>query len=171
MMKPISRRAALGIIGAGFVGAGAGKAAGSSSPIDITWRDLIPAQGDGVEIEVVRGIIQHGELERPEGQPPAATVTTEYDGKRVRLPGYIVPLEYDGTGVTAFILVPYVGACIHVPPPPANQLVMVTSDKPYESSGLFEPVSVTGEFTAAVTGTELAEIGYSISNARVVPYE
>ena len=171
MIKRISRRGALGGIGACVLGAGASGAARASEPVDLDWNDLIPGEGDGVGIEAVRGVIQHGALKRPMNQPPATTVTTDYNGQVVRLPGYIVPLEYDGAGVTAFILVPYVGACIHVPPPPANQLVMVTAEEPYESSGLFEAVNVVGEFSASVADTELAEIGYSITDAAVIPYD
>ncbi|MGB0423175.1 MAG: DUF4197 family protein, partial [Flavobacteriales bacterium] len=59
-------------------------------------------------------------------QSTSGQVTREFDGKLVRVPGYLVPLSYDGTGVTAALLVPYVGACIHVPPPPPNQLIYVT---------------------------------------------
>lgn len=171
MIKPISRRGALYGIGACVLGAGVSGTANASDPVDLNWGDLIPGKGNGVDIEVVRGVIQHGELKRPENQPAAGTVTTDYNGQVVRLPGFIVPLEYEGAGVTSFILVPYVGACIHVPPPPANQLVMVTAEEPYESSGLFEPVNVVGEFSASVADTELAEIGYSITGAEVVPYD
>ena len=47
-----------------------------------------------------------------------ATATDDnLDGKSVRIPGYVLPLEFEDTGVTAFLLVPYVGACIHAPPP------------------------------------------------------
>ena len=86
------------------------------------------------------------------------------------MPGFIVPIDYKGTGVTAFILVPYVGACVHVPPPPANQLVFVTTSEPYESKGLFEPVNVTGMFGTASTSTQLAEIGYALSADLIEPY-
>jgi hypothetical protein len=73
--------------------------------------------------------------------------------------------------VTAFILVPYVGACIHVPPPPANQLVFVTSEEPYESQGLFEAVWVTGLFSTGTTDTALAEIGYAMAAQEIESYE
>ena len=61
------------------------------------------------------------------------------------------------------MLVPYVGACIHVPPPPANQLVLVTTETPYEVDGLFSAVTVTGMFGTASTSTQLADIGYALS--------
>jgi hypothetical protein len=95
---------------------------------------------------------------------------SDWNGQIVRLSGFVVPIDYQGTGVTAFILVPYVGACVHVPPPPANQLVFVTTGTPYESTGLFEAVTVTGMFGTASTSTQLAEIGYALSADEIRPY-
>lgn len=136
--------------------------------IDLVWADLIPGPNDA--IRVLRGVVQHGELSTGFEQPQATGVTTEYDGRIVRLPGYLVPIEYDGTGVTAFILVPFVGACVHVPPPPANQLVLVTTERPYELKGLFDPVTVIGMFGTSATSTDLAAIGYALSADRIEPY-
>ena len=47
----------------------------------------------------------------------------QLDGQRVRLAGFVVPLEDFQERAAEFLLVPYYGACIHMPPPPANQLV------------------------------------------------
>lgn len=140
-------------------------------PIELKWPDLIP-DGPGKTMQTLRdlGVVQHGELSTPFDQPQNAEVTDAYNGKLVRIPGYLVPLDYDGEGVTSALLVPYVGACIHVPPPPANQLIFVTTSDPYVSNGLFEPVYVTGMFGAAATSTQLAEIGYALSADLIEPY-
>ncbi len=67
------------------------------------------------------------------------------DGKQVRIPGYLLPLEFDGEKVTEFLLVPYVGACIHSPPPPPNQIVHVKTEEAYTTDGgLYTPVWVNG---------------------------
>jgi hypothetical protein len=50
------------------------------------------------------------------------------DGKNVRIPGFMVPLEDNSQAVTEFLLVPSPQACIHVPPPPPNQMVLVEMD-------------------------------------------
>ena len=107
-------------------------------------------------------------------------VVEELNGERVRMPGYLLPLELEGTRVTEFFLVPYVGACIHVPPPPPNQIVLVrmTDNESYQSEKLFEPVWVTGVISTTSTVQELylvdgaADIntGYSIAASRVEPY-
>ncbi len=140
--------------------------------IDLEWDDLIPEGDGGTLLRSLRdlGVVEHGQLSTGFEQPEARAVTSEYNGKIVRLPGYIVPLDFDSTGVTAFILAPFVGACIHVPPPPANQLVLVTTEEPYEYKGLFDPVNVTGMFGTAATATSLAEIGYALSAELIEPY-
>jgi hypothetical protein len=72
-----------------------------------------------------------------------------------RMPGYVLPLEFSGSKVTEFLLVPWVGACIHTPPPEANQIVYVKADKPFDIRRTFDAVWVTGRIAA--TGTK--EIG------------
>ncbi|WP_425051775.1 DUF3299 domain-containing protein [Psychromarinibacter sp. S121] len=149
----------------------AGLAAGDV--IDLTWNDLIPEGEEITGLDRLRdlGVVQHEQLSTGFVQPEAVGVTDAYDGRMVRLPGFIVPLDFEATGITAFILAPFVGACIHVPPPPANQLVFVTTETPYESAGLFEAVYVTGMFGAAATGTQLAEVGYALTAERIEPYD
>ncbi len=106
-------------------------------------------------------------------------VNTALNGQEVRLPGYLLPLEISGKKVTEFLLVPWVGACIHTPPPPPNQIVHVRLDKPWEMGGLFTPVWVTGRLSAGavtkqltlVDGSADIEIGYSIRASGVETYK
>lgn len=99
--------------------------------------------------------------------PPA--IVPELDGKEVSIGGYVVPLDFDATTVKEFLLVPFVGACIHVPPPPANQIIYVKSDKGFEVGGQFDPVTVTGKINTTVAFTGLADAGYTITADSVVP--
>lgn len=111
----------------------------------------------------------------------AESVVTELNNKPVIMPGFVLPLEYAGTKVTEFLLVPWVGACIHTPPPPANQIIHVVVDKNHarESKGLFEPVSVTGTMYAKrmskslflVDGSSDINIGYTMQASMVEPYK
>ena len=142
----------------------------SETPIEINWKDLIP-EGDQLSDDLKFGIVEHGQLATPIPEESTANVTQEYNGKTIRIPGYIVPLDYEGTATKQFLLVPYVGACIHVPPPPANQLIIVTADEPYEIEGLFDAVYVTGMLDTAAVSTQLAEVGYALSANKVEPYE
>jgi len=149
----------------------------------IEWDDLIPAVAapnpiDEMEsrlglteadrrISTPRGVVAHGELGAFSG---GADVVTDYNGKTVSLSGYVIPLDYTADGVESFMLVPFVGACIHVPPPPPNQLVFVTTKTPFMVDGLFQPFTVTGEFGTATTTTDLAQVGYFMKAEKVVPY-
>jgi hypothetical protein len=111
----------------------------------------------------------------------ATSVVGELDGTTIRMPGFVLPIEYDGTKVTEFLLVPWVGACIHTPPPPANQIVHVVVDEgaALESKGMFAPVWVTGDmFTKATVrnlylkdGSGDISIGYTLTASLVEPYE
>lgn len=101
-----------------------------------------------------------------------APVVTELNGQRVKLPGFVVPLEMDATKIDQFLLVPYFGACIHVPPPPANQIVHVVmrEGKAFEGQ-LFDTVWVTGTMQVERLSNELGDAGYRMDNATVAPYE
>lgn len=107
------------------------------------------------------------------------TVNPLLNGQIVRLPGYLLPLEFSGKQVSEFLLVPWVGACIHTPPPPPNQIVHVKPEKPVEMSGMFAPVWVTGQMTTGaikkslslVDGSADIDVGYSLRASRVEPYK
>lgn len=107
------------------------------------------------------------------------TVNPLLNGQIVRLPGYLLPLEFSGKQVSEFLLVPWVGACIHTPPPPPNQIVHVKPEKPVEMNGMFAPVWVTGKMTTGaikkslslVDGSADIDVGYSLRASRVEPYK
>ena len=160
-----------------FVTAGAALAGATALPlpaladrvVQLSWDDLIPRGQNTKLLRQLRrqGVVSHGEFSTGFDQAEAQTVTEAYNGKTVRLPGFVVPLDLSSEGVREFILVPFVGACIHVPPPPANQLVLVTTDKPFEFIGLEHAVAVTGTFDTMLTGTELAVIGYKMDAQKI----
>ena len=137
--------------------------------IDLEWADLVPA-GQPAPPPIIPELLQHDQAPLLSQQPSSHGVRTDWNGQVVRLPGFILPINYLGKGVTAFILAPFVGACVHVPPPPANQLVFVTTNDPYESTGLYEPVNVVGMFRTASMSTQLADIAYALSADKIVPY-
>ena len=137
--------------------------------IDLDWKDLVP-EGQKTLPPILQGMLDHDQPPMSNLQPESVGVRNDWNGQVVRLPGFIVPIDFSGTGVTAFILVPFVGACVHVPPPPANQLVFVTTDTPYENSGLYEAVNVIGMFGVSSLSTELADIAYALSADKIEPF-
>lgn len=104
-------------------------------------------------------------------QPSGGAVRTDLDGREVRIAGFVAPLAFAGDKITDFLLVPYVGACIHVPPPPLNQIVLVGKVSGFRPPGdLLYPVWVTGRLKADRTETGLATVGYRLEGALVEPY-
>ncbi len=102
----------------------------------------------------------------------AAPVVKSLDGKRLRLPGFVVPLRGESEeAMREFLLVPYYGACIHVPPPPANQTVhvVIKGGKGY-SGKAFDTVMVTGTLKVEHSRSKLAEAGYRLDAEGVEHY-
>ncbi len=149
----------------------AGRSVAAADPLELSWEDLVPDDG-GVDFGALRrlGVIQHGQLSTPFDQETGSKVTNAYDGRMVRIPGYLLPLDFENVAITSALLVPFVGACVHVPPPPPNQLIFLEITDPYESDGLFEPVWATGVFSSSAAETMFAEVGYSMVTERLEPY-
>ena len=91
----------------------------------------------------------------------------------IKLPGFIAPIKHKGTLITEFLLVPYFGACIHVPPPPVNQIVFVKTAQGHgiETYDAFKPVWVMGQISVQRKKTDVGEAGYRISEATIAPYK
>lgn len=99
----------------------------------------------------------------------APTVPT-LKGKTVKIPGFVVPLERSANGLREFLLVPYFGACIHTPPPPANQIIHVRSKTPLKGFESMSAVWVSGTLGLERSGSEMGASGYSLQAAQVVKY-
>lgn len=94
----------------------------------------------------------------------ASGVNENLVGASVRLPGYLLPLEFRDRRAVEFLLVPTVGACVHTPPPPANQIVHVVYPEGIEVNGLFTPVWITGTMVAQ---SSVQDVGYVDGQAPV----
>lgn len=100
-------------------------------------------------------------------------VVEEFDGQAIRLPGFIVPLAF-GNGqqqVTRFFLVPYFGACIHVPPPPPNQIIYAEYDKGFKLESMYEPFWLSGVLHTELIENDTATAAYTIKVERLELYE
>ena len=111
-------------------------------------------------------------------QNNAEAITQEYDGKKVRMPGFIVPIEFDGLKTTEFLLVPVAGACIHMPPPPANQIVRVSYPEGFTVQNVQYPVWIEGDFHSKkvteevflVDGKSNITMGYEMNASLIEDY-
>jgi hypothetical protein len=99
-----------------------------------------------------------------------APVNTALVGQAVRIPGFIVPLEDSKDGLKEFLLVPYFGACVHSPPPPANQIVHVLPKSPAKGFRSMDAVWITGTLTTGRTDSYMGAASYRIESVSVVPY-
>jgi len=150
---------------------------------EISWDKLIPADYDpnaAIE-EYIEQLdkLQDTDQEAMEiyGKIQAvldnAPVNKELDGKTIKMPGFVAPLENDNGIISEFLLVPYFGACIHTPPPPVNQTVMIKAgkDQGVKSEDSSLPVWITGKLKAVEDRTSIGTAGYRVENAKIEPYE
>ena len=99
-----------------------------------------------------------------------APVNSAVVGQTVRIPGFVVPLEDSKDGLKEFLLVPYFGACVHSPPPPANQIVHVLPKSPAKGLRSMDAVWITGTLTTGRTDSYMGAASYRIEATGVAPY-
>jgi len=160
-----------------------------SNSLTLKWEDLVPLEdrevvqkslaelsawndGDSWEDESFDDLTQLEDFQTMPFERPEYDVgmVTAYNDQEVRIPGYIVPIAYIGEAVSEFLLVPFIGACIHVPPPPPNQIVLVQPRKPFIIEDTWEPVYAKGAFKTSEVSTELAQVGYIMWQADIEPF-
>jgi hypothetical protein len=102
----------------------------------------------------------------------STNVVAEMDGQRVRVPGFIVPLSYDSEQrVKTFFLVPYFGACIHVPPPPPNQIIYGELEQGSVVADIYDAYWVTGTLHTTITENDTATSAYRLTVTGVSLYD
>ena len=121
--------------------------------------------------EAMGTFTEKGGMKQSKGLPAVMYSTKTVpamNGKTIRLGGYPVPLETDAKGrSTLFFLVPYPGACIHVPPPPPNQLVLVRYPKGLKLDDIYTPLWVMGTLKVESVSNDLADAAYALDASKV----
>lgn len=150
------------------------------APQTITWESLVPQgwdpskqfrgrerdvstiqEGSAIEVEMMRELREIWDN---------APIRTDLQGARIKLPGYVVPIDApQGGRVSQFLLVPYFGACIHSPPPPANQIVHVTLKAPGRWRTM-DAVWVSGTLTTQRQNSSMGISGYAMTADFVQAY-
>jgi uncharacterized protein len=144
------------------------KAAAANTYKEILWDDLIPANWNPLkEFQGMNlGMLKDGDpkatamLNRMREVWDQAPVNDKMDGALIRIPGYVVPLEESKDGMKEFLLVPYFGACIHTPPPPANQIIHVQLSQPVRGLRSMEAVWIQGPLQAFRHDSFMGVSGY-----------
>ena len=138
-------------------------------PDELDWEALIPEGWNPAapferytEVEIEQMSAEEISLLEAESQMifDEAPAVDSLDGRQVRMPGYLLPLEFNEEQVSEFLLVPYLGACIHTPPPPANQIVYGRYEPGYAVDDLYTPVWISGRLRVERESSELGETGF-----------
>ena len=146
----------------------------AKEPEELLWDDMIPLKdtqaGSGfssLDPEAAAAVIEDPWAYLDFTQP-----VEELDGRYVKVPGFVVPLESDEGGMLSeFLLVPYFGACIHTPPPPPNQIVYVTFDEPVDVTSTWDPYWVIGTINTKPYMGDIADTVYQLAGERLEDYE
>ncbi len=157
----------------------------------VAWTDLMPKEDldallnppsyitdieDGsIEDQIssqIQNIVAAASDDRYQQALVSTRVVPEMNGRAIRLPGFIVPLEFDDNQViTEFFLVPFFGACIHVPPPPPNQIIFVNSPEGIKLDALFDPFWISGILKTSQVANDLATAAYTMDMQHLEIYE
>jgi uncharacterized protein len=153
-------------------------AATAGAPRTINWEALVPPNWDPFKDfkELNFQALDDGDpraarlLKKMRDVWDNAPINPAVVGQTVRIPGFVVPLEDGKDGLTEFLLVPYFGACIHSPPPPANQIVHVLPKTPAKGFRSMDAVWITGVLSTVRTDSYMGAAGYRIEATGVAPY-
>jgi hypothetical protein len=142
---------------------------------EIRWDNLVPKDWDPVKrfLTLNRGAMDDSDMQGQRLMRAVwdnAPTVSAMDDTAVRLPGYVVPLEEVKGELSEFLLVPYFGACIHSPPPAANQIVHVRALRPVKGVRSMDTVWVSGRLTTARQESSMGMSGYQIYAVRVDAY-
>jgi hypothetical protein len=156
-------------------------AAAAKTPVaykELTWANLMPMGWDPMKKfrEMNLGRLSDNSpgmgqmmLDLREALDNAPLIGT-FDGTPVRIAGYVVPLQNDKEGLKEFLLVPYFGACIHMPPPPANQILWVKLVRGNKTLRAMDTVWAQGVMHVERQSSEMGVSGYQLTEASTEPY-
>ncbi len=157
---------------------------------DVEWTDLMPEDDlqallnppqdimdipDGSEMDQISGQISNAIAQASDSRYQQALTSTRVveamNDQLIRIPGFIVPIDFDDKQMTTrFFLVPYFGACIHVPPPPPNQILLVDYPKGIKVDELYDPFHISGRLKTSMFQHEMATSAYLLEAADVQLY-
>lgn len=158
---------------------------------EVEWTDLMPEEDlealldppqeildipDGSEMDQISSQISSA-IEQANDSPyqqalTSTTVVDSFNNQHIKIPGYIVPLDFDKQNLTTrFFLVPFFGACIHVPPPPPNQIILVDYPQGIKVKSLYDVFSISGLLKTSLFQHQMATSAYVMKAAKVEAYE
>ena len=150
----------------------------TGTPPETRWEDLVPKDWDPAKRfrDLNIGALNDSDprvmqmMREMRAAWDDAPTNSKLDGAQVRLPGYVVPLEAVQGNIKELLLVPYFGACIHTPPPPANQIVHVVVERPLKGLRAMDAVWVTGMLKTRRQESAMGVSGYAIQGGTIERY-
>lgn len=138
--------------------------------IALNWKDLVPES----EQQIIDTWLEQQQYRSPDQEQVEpeglGQVRTDLNGKQIKIAGFVIPLESEDQKITELLLVPYFGACLHVPPPPENQIIYVKFAQGIALQELWDVVYVHGKLQAENSSHEMAEAGYVMQGIKVEEY-
>lgn len=146
---------------------------------ELKWEAMIPKDWDptkdfnGLDLSLMededpRAMEALDKLKQAWDSAPAEP---SLNGRKIRIAGFALPLEGEGKKVTEFLIVPYFGACIHSPPPPANQIIHAKSSKSLSGVKMMEPIWTYGTLVLERASTQWGVASYRLTVDKVEPYQ
>lgn len=136
---------------------------------ELDWLELMPKDEIDALMEAP-AVIHEGSFKQQ--QTGSFRAIEALDGVRIRIAGYIVPVEVDGDSqMSEFFIVPYFGACIHVPPPPPNQIILARLAKPIPVTEIYDAYWIEGTLKVERAENDIAATAYTLSTDKVTLWE
>ena len=147
---------------------------------ELEWAELIPKSWDPaklfreLKLDEIRGDADPRAIEAMDKLRKAfdeAPIEPSLNGRKIKILGFLVPLDMAPQAVGDFLLVPFFGACIHTPPPPANQIIHVKPAAPLKGMRAMESVWVEGVLETTASTTSMGQAGYLLKNPAISIYK
>ena len=136
----------------------------------VAWQNLMPPDYEG-SYQEFPWMIEGDSVAAMEQTLEETPLVESLNGTEVKVSGYVVPLEMDEEKISEFLLVPFLGACTHVPPPPANQIVYVKPKYPLLSEEAQDVVSVAGTLSTEGKTSDFGAAGYEMTDALLIAFD
>lgn len=143
--------------------------AAESTARELDWLELMPKEEVDALMEAP-SVVHEGMFKSE--QTGSFSVIKELDGNQVRIAGYIVPVEVDSDSqMSEFFIVPYFGACIHVPPPPPNQIILARLAKAIPVTEIYDAYWIEGTLNVETIKNDIAASAYTLTADKVTLWE
>ncbi|WP_188697112.1 DUF3299 domain-containing protein [Bowmanella pacifica] len=148
------------------------KAFDEAPPINHSDDPFAVPQADQQEADSIQQQIDEIKRQRLNAALVSTRIRSEFDKQSLRLAGFVVPLEYHAdNSVQSAFLVPYFGACIHMPPPPPNQIIYLQFPPGYKVNDIYQAYWLSGILSTQLTENEVATAAYSMQVQALSPYD